>query len=195
MNKELIAQIKKQALSDQVPIMEEEGLQYVVDYLKQHEITSLLEIGTAVGYSSIVFASSNPALKILTLEINPERYQQAQINIQRAALTDRIESVLTDARLYQTDRMFDALFLDGPKAHNHELLNHYLRNLKPDGVIIVDDVYFHGFVDHPELLQTKRLKPLVRKLLAFREEMLNSQEFESEYLQIGDGILIAKRRK
>lgn len=195
LNEKLIAEIKEKALADRVPIMEDEGLEYMVQYLKNHHIGSLLEIGTAVGYSSIVFASSNPEMKILTLEINEERYQIAQENIKRANLTDRITSVLTDARLYDTDEMFDALFLDGPKAHNKELLNHYLKNLKDDGVILVDDVYFHGYVDHPELLQTRRLKPLVRKLTAFRNDMLNSEEFDSEYLEIGDGLLIAKRRK
>jgi predicted O-methyltransferase YrrM len=75
------------------------------------------------------------------------------------------------------------------------LLENYSRNLKKGGYIVVDDVYFHGFVDHPETLNTPRLKPLVKKLTKFRNDMLNSSEYESQYLEIGDGLLICRRRE
>ncbi len=195
MNEKLIATIKQKALKDKVPIMEDESLKYVVNYLKTNNISSLLEIGTAVGYSSICFASFNPQLKIVTLEIDETRYQIAKENIKLATLEDRVTAILTDAREFQTEEKFDCLFLDGPKAHNQELLNRYLKNLKQDGVIIVDNIYFHGYIDNPELLKKKRLRPLVKKLAKFREEMLNHPDFESEYLKIGDGLLVCRRRK
>ncbi len=194
-NIELISEIKKEALENKVPIMEDDGLNYVLKFLKEKDIKSLLEIGTAVGYSSICFASSKSDLKIVTLEKDEVRYKKALENIHKVNLEDRITAILTDAREYTLDQQFDCLFLDGPKAHNQQLLENYCRNLKKGGYIVVDDVYFHGFVDHPETLNTPRLKPLVKKLTKFRNDMLNSSEYESQYLEIGDGLLICRRRE
>ncbi|HQB31956.1 MAG TPA: class I SAM-dependent methyltransferase, partial [Erysipelotrichaceae bacterium] len=164
MNRQLIETIKQKALSDKVPIMEDAGLNYVIAYLKDNNLSSLLEIGTAVGYSSICFASSNPKLKIVTLEKDEQRHNIAKENIRLAKLENRVAAVLADAREYDLNDMFDVIFLDGPKAHNQQLFERYLKNLKAEGTVIVDNVYFHGFVDNPELLEKKRLKPLVRKL-------------------------------
>lgn len=191
----LIEKIKCDALKENVPIMEDEGLQYVIDFLKEKNICSLLEIGTAVGYSSICFASAKEDLKIVTLEKDEQRYQKALKNIENVGLQDRIKAILTDARQFSLDEMFDCLFLDGPKAHNQQLLEMYTKNLKKGGYIVVDDVYFHGFIDNPEKLNTPRLKPLVKKLGKFRKDMLESKEYESIYLEIGDGLLICKRRE
>ena len=90
MNENLIESIKQRALADKVPIMEDESLNYVVNYLKENKITSLLEVGTAVGYSSICFANSNPKLKIVTLEKDETRYNIAVENIKLANLEKRI---------------------------------------------------------------------------------------------------------
>ncbi|MDI9540304.1 MAG: O-methyltransferase [Bacillota bacterium] len=195
MNENLIESIKQRALADKVPIMEDESLNYVVNYLKENKITSLLEVGTAVGYSSICFANSNPKLKIVTLEKDETRYNIAVENIKLANLEKRIIAVLADAREYQLHDKFDVLFLDGPKAHNQQLLERYLRNLKEDGIVIVDNMYFHGYIDNPELIKKKRLKPLVLKMAKFKEDMLNHPDFVSEYIEIGDGLLICKRRE
>ncbi|HPW53442.1 MAG TPA: class I SAM-dependent methyltransferase [Erysipelotrichaceae bacterium] len=195
MNRQLIETIKQKALSDKVPIMEDAGLNYVIAYLKDNNLSSLLEIGTAVGYSSICFASSNPKLKIVTLEKDEQRHNIAKENIRLAKLENRVAAVLADAREYDLNDMFDVIFLDGPKAHNQQLFERYLKNLKAEGTVIVDNVYFHGFVDNPELLEKKRLKPLVRKLAKFRDDMLNHPDFESRYLEIGDGLLVCRRRK
>ena len=194
-NQELIEQIKQKALLDRVPIIEDEGLQFIIDFINEKDIKSMLEIGTAVGYSSICFASSKLDLTIVTLEKDQQRYNQAKNNISLAKLNDRINSVLTDAREFNLSQQFDCLFLDGPKAHNQQLLDLYLPNLKQDGYIIVDDVYFHGFIDHPETLKTKRLVPLVKKLSKFGNDRLNSEVYDCQYYQVGDGILIGRRRK
>ena len=100
---ETIAEIKRKALRDKVPIMEDEGLDFLCDFLKEHRIKSLLEVGTAVGYSSIMMAHHNPQLKILTLEQDEERYHEAVENIERCGLSDRINPVLTNAREFETD--------------------------------------------------------------------------------------------
>ncbi|MBO4219001.1 MAG: O-methyltransferase [Erysipelotrichaceae bacterium] len=195
MNEELIAQIRQKAREDGVPIMDDEGIDYVADFLKRSRVDSLLEIGTAVGYSAIVFASCSEDLHIVTLENDEQRYRQAVENIAEAGLKERITPILTDARQYHLEGKFRCLFLDGPKAHNAELLKIYQDNLTDDGIIIVDDVYLYGILDDPGRKIKRRLRPLVQKLRDFREGMLSDPAYESTYLQIGDGLLICKKRE
>ena len=194
MCEEVIREIKQKALDDRVPIMEDEGMDFLCRFLQEKNIKSLLEVGTAVGYSSIMMASHNPQLHIMTLEQDEERYVEAVYNIKRCGLANRINAVCTNAREFETDEMFDVIFLDGPKSHNQQLFERYEGNLNPGGYFIIDDVWFHGFVDNPELLKTRRLKKLVSKLKRFTDNMMNNTEYECTYLKIGDGVLIARRR-
>ena len=194
MCEEIIWEIKQKALDDRVPIMEDEGMDYLCRFLQENNVHKLLEVGTAVGYSSIMMAHSNPELRILTLEQDEERYTEAVYNIKRCHMEDRINAVCTNAREYDTDEMFDVIFLDGPKAHNQQLFERFEKNLNPGGYFIIDDVWFHGFIDNPELMRSKRLKKLVSKLKRFTDNMMNNSDYECTYLKIGDGVLIARRR-
>jgi len=191
---ELIEKIRVKALKDSVPIMESDTLYYIVELCQNNQIKTMLEVGTAVGYSASVLAYYNPQLKIVTLERDQARFDEAKENIAQMGLSNRISQVLTDAREYNTDEMFDLILLDGPKAHNQELLERYEKNLNPKGIVIVDDVYFHGYCDNPSLIQTRRLRVLVRKLNKFKEDLEKNPDYEVTYLQAGDGLLIAKRR-
>ena len=194
MCEEIIWEIKQKALDDRVPIMEDEWMDYLCRFLQENKVRTLLEVGTAVGYSSIMMAHCNPELRILTLEQDEERYTEAVYNIKRCHMEDRIDAVCTNAREYDTDEMFDVIFLDGPKAHNQRLFERYEKNLNPGGYFIIDDVWFHGFIDNPELMRSKRLKKLVSKLKQFTDNMMNNSDYECTYLKIGDGVLIARRR-
>ncbi len=195
MDNELLYELREQGLKNEIPIIELDALVYIGDFLNEHNIKTLLEVGTAIGYSSIGMCTMVKDLTIETIEIDEERYQVALKNIEKANLQDRIICHLADARKFETDKKFDVIFLDGPKAHNEELLNHYLGCLNKGGYIIVDDVYFHGFLDHQEVIHSKRLMTLVKKFKAFRDKMENSKEFDCTFLNIGDGLLIAQRKE
>ena len=194
MNNSLIEEIKEYALRNDVPIMEDDALCFLSQFMADHQIKSLLEIGSAIGYSSIYMASENPDLHIVTVEIDEERSTMAERNIDAAGLSDRITVINCDARKYSTDELFDAILLDGPKAHNSELKKRYEGNLKSGGYLIADDVYFHGLVNHLELVRTRRLRTLVRKIGEFQKELLDDPEYETTYIEIGDGLMTARKR-
>ncbi len=193
MNSQLIEELRKQGLNEGIPLMDEDGLYYICNFLAETGCESMLEVGTAIGYSAIVFAESNTGLRILTLEKDEERHNRALENIAQSECAGNIEAICTDARKYQCDRMFDVILLDGPKAHNSELVNHYENNLKDGGYFIVDDVYFHGYLDNPGVIRSRRLKSIVIKLARFRQELEANEKYETTYLEIGDGLLIAKK--
>ncbi|MBR0385513.1 MAG: class I SAM-dependent methyltransferase [Erysipelotrichaceae bacterium] len=195
MVRQLLEEIRKEALTASVPIMDEDSLLYVSEFVSNHGISRILEIGTATGYSSITIASGNPQAVITTLEIDQQRHQQAVENIRRTALQDRITAVCTDARSYEAEGMYDLILLDGPKAHNSELVRRYESHLKEDGYFVIDDVYFHGFIEKPHVIYSRRLRVLVKRFTAFQQEMEASEDYECTRLNIGDGLLIARKRR
>ena len=192
---ELLSALRSYALAHNVPVMEDDALAFLTDYFAANGIKSLLEVGTAIGYSAIALANATADLQILSLEIDPERYEMARQNVERAGLSKRISLVNCDARKYECCQQFDAILLDGPKAHNRELLQRFEGCLKKDGHLIIDDVRFHGFIDNPEVIRTRRLKTLVRKFSEFLNWLKNSEEYECTELPIGDGLLIARKKE
>ena len=195
MYKRVLEEIKEKALADRVPIMEDEGMDFLLDFIKGKQIKSILEVGTAVAYSSLMMASVDPEINILTLELDENRYREAVNNIARCNMSERIIAVNTNAREYETDRTFDMIFLDGPKAHNQELMKRFEGNLRPDGYYVIDDVTFHGLVENPELIQSRRIKTLVRKIDGFVKWVSDNREYESTLHKVGDGVLVVRRKE
>lgn len=193
---ELLTEMYRYALLNSVPVMEEDGLTFLTGYIQSRSIKSILEIGTAIGYSSIRIAHENPQIeRILSLEIDEERCAVAKENILKAGMEKRIEVINCDCRQFSTEEKFDAIFLDGPKAHNQELLERFEKNLNSKGTVIIDDVYFHGYLENPQVIRTKRLRALVRKLQKFKDDFINNPDYTVSYLEIGDGILIGEKKE
>ena len=85
----MIEEIKKDALEKGVPIIKDEGLAFLLNFIEQHQIKDILELGTAVGYSAIMMAQSDEKIRIDTLEKNEDMYEQAVRNIKGCHLEDR----------------------------------------------------------------------------------------------------------
>ena len=111
-----INQIKNFANQTLVPIVKDDGLSFILDYIKENNVKLILEIGTAIGYSSIKFAQVNPDVRVYTIEFDIDRYQQAVKNVNDCNLGEQITVFLGDAMAFDFDDKFDMIFIDGPKA-------------------------------------------------------------------------------
>lgn len=184
-----LQEFKELCLAQKYPIMTDEGLDKILEYLKPHN--HVLEIGTCVGYSSR-YLIEHQALSITTLEKDPERAALAK---QYLAEFKGIKPLFVDALEFETDDLFDVIILDAAKAQNQRFLDRYLKNLKPEGLIFVDNIFFHGLVDHPESVkQQKNLYKMVIKLKSFVESMKSDERFETEIFEVGDGLMKIKYR-
>ena len=85
-----IKKLKEYAIKNNVPIIQDDGIKYIKEFIKKHNINSILEIGSAIGYSSILMAQTDPNLRITTIERDQERYLEAVKNIKEFGLEDRI---------------------------------------------------------------------------------------------------------
>lgn len=191
----MIEDMKRYAIDNGVPIMMIDGIEYLCNYIKNNNIKSILEIGSAIGYSAIRMAMVSEDIHITTIEKDKERYDVAIDNISRFNLEDRINIIYGDAMDTIVDLEYDLIFIDASKGHNIDFFNRYKNNLNDDGVIITDNLAFHGLVDNEELVKTKNQRGLVKKIKAFIEFLDNNKEFDTEYVEVGDRISISKRVK
>ena len=192
---QLVAEIKKYALENGVPIIQDEGIDYLINYIKDNNIEHILEVGTAIGYSSIMMALSNPKIIITTIERNHDSYLQAVKNIKMMKLENQITPIFKDALEVELDCKFDLIFLDAAKAQNIKFFEKFEYNLKPKGTIITDNIYFHGLVEQDiESIESRNVRGLVRKLKNYIEFLENNQNYKTEILKIGDGLSISRKK-
>ena len=115
-NKVLLKEIEKYAKENKVPIMQKDGIKFLNNYVQEQGVKSILEVGTAIGYSAICMALVDPKIKITTIERDEERYLEAIKNIKKFGLENRITLIFNDAFNVQIDKKFDLIFFDAAKA-------------------------------------------------------------------------------
>ena len=191
----MIEEIEKYAEINDVPIMQKDGIDFMCNYIKENKVKSVLEIGTAIGYSSIKMALVDEDITVVTIERDEERYNEAIKNIKKIGLEDRIKVHLCDALDFKIDEKFDLIFIDAAKAQYIKFFEKYKVNLNKNGVIISDNLLFHGFVENIEEVRSKNLRQLVKKIIKYRKFLEENTEFKTKFYEIGDGIAVSKREE
>ena len=189
-----IRRLEEYAKEHNVPIMMKDGIEFLTQYIKDNNVKTALEIGSAIGYSAIRMALVDESIKVTTIERDKERYNEAVKNIKEFNLENQIEIFNADALDFETDKQFDLIFIDAAKAQYIKFFEKYKNNLKQDGTIISDNLDFHGLVKNPELTSNRNTKQLVRKINTYIEFLKENKEFKTEFISLGDGIGISKRR-
>lgn len=177
-----------------VPIMQKDGIEFLLDYIKNNNIKDILEIGSAIGYSSIKMALLDPKISITTLEKDSKMYSIAHENIDKFNLNNQIEIVNVDALLYETDKKFDLIFIDAAKSQYIKFFELYEKNLKQGGAIVTDNLLFHGLVMNEEKIKNRNTKQLVRKIKKYVEYLKSRDDFDTKFYEIGDGISISIKK-
>ena len=188
-----LQEIKKEAEENNVPIMMDGGIEFLIQYIKDHkEIKHILEAGTAVGYSAINMAKIRNDIEVDTCEINEEMYKQALINIEEEGLSERIHVHLIDAVKYEPDHIYDLFFIDAAKAQYRRYTEHYLQYAKKGSVFVFDNLNFHGIVDDPSITHNRSTRQMVHKIKIIRDWIQEDERFDTTfYKEIGDGVAVA----
>ena len=195
MDKTLI-EIHDEARKEHVPIMLDDGMAFLLNYIRKHEgVRDILEVGTAVGFSAINMAKIRWDNTIDTLEINPKMYEKAIQNIKNEKLDDRIHVHLIDGAAFETNKIYDLIFIDAAKSQYRRYLEHFMKNSRIGTVFIFDNLNFHGIVDNEELSSNRSTIQMVHKIKKFREHLLNDDRFITSYYEVGDGIAVSVREK
>lgn len=191
-----IKEMEDYALRFNVPIIQKDGarLLEVITRIKQPK--SILEIGTAIGYSGALMLMNSPNdCKLHTIELNEDIKLIADENFKRLNLEERVEIYLGDGRevVSEIDEKFDLIFIDAAKGHYQKFFELYLDKLKPGGIIISDNVLFYGMVAHKKY-QIRRKRTIVKRMQNFLEFLKENEELDTCVLPVGDGIAISTRK-
>ena len=193
-----IAEMEQYAAAHYVPIMDRDGIELFVSFLRIQQPKRILEIGSAIGYSAIRIAKALPEVSIVTIERDTDRYSKAVDYITRSGLTERISIIEADALLTEDGEIFnqtyDALFIDAAKGQYKRFFEKYSPTVSAGGVIYCDNMFMHGIVLLEDKDIPRRNRTMIRNLKEFTEWVMNNPEYETSLLPVGDGLLIAVKK-
>jgi len=190
-----IKEIKDYALENNVPIMQDEGIDFLTTFIIKKQIKNILEIGTAIGYSAIMMALTSPEVHITTIERDEVRYMEALKNIKKFGLEDRITLIFNDALNVKLEEEFDLIFIDAAKGKNKDFFLQFESNLSMNGYVITDNMHFHGYVEMDEgEIPSKNILGIVRKIKDYTYFLENHMLYKTTIYKLGDGIAVTERR-
>lgn len=188
-----ILDLETYARENNIPIMLSDGIEFLLTYIKENNVKNILEIGSAIGYSAIRMALIDSDIKVTTIERDEMRYNEAIKNIANFKLESQINIILDDAFNVNLEDKYDLIFIDAAKSQYIKFFEKFKYNLESNGVVVSDNLDFHGLVHEDEKNLSRNVRGLVRKLNNYVEFLKDNKDFETEFYNIGDGISISKR--
>lgn len=194
--KNIILEMEEYAKENNVPIMEKDGIAFLMKYIKNNNIKNVLEIGSAIGYSTILMASSNPDVKVTTIEKDETNYMECLKNVKKCGFESKISVVFQDALEVNLAEgtEFDLIFIDAAKGQYKKFFEKYQFFLAKNGAIITDNLKFHGYVGKSDKIESKNLRQLVSKIEGYIDFLKENEEFDTKFYDVGDGVSVSIRK-
>ncbi|XJZ26315.1 O-methyltransferase [Bacillota bacterium Lsc_1132] len=193
----LLTEMEQYAREHQIPIMELAGIETMLQILRIQQPKTILEVGTAIGYSALRMVTAIKNTKVVTIERDPERIQLAKQFFKRSGKMDQVLLIEGDALKVEAQIRklgpYDAIFIDAAKGQYKKFFEIYAEFLQHDGIIITDNVLFKGLVAEP-VIESKRTRNLVKKIAEFNRWLMQHSEYDTMILPVGDGVAISKKR-
>lgn len=188
-NDPLLLSLEEYAKEYSVPIITKEVAEFLKMLLRIKKCDNALEVGTAIGYSGIYIAREISG-ELTTLEIDRERFYQAEENFKKAKLTN-VHQILGDAteEIQKLEGSFDFVFIDASKGQYQRFFEDIYPKLTPGGIILIDNILFRSYVCREEI--PKRYKTLVKRLDTFIDFLYENHSFS--LLPFGDGIGLVQK--
>ena len=193
---QVMADMERFAETDHVPIVHWETGRFLATLVRATDPAQVLEVGTAIGYSTLHMAQELGRGKIVTIERDPDRVKQATDYLERAGMKDRVEIVEADATeaLERLPGPFDLIFLDGTKTEYQRYFEMAEPKASERAVLVVDNMLMSGDValeDDSDAFWSAENLASARE---FNAKLLRSEQWLGAVLPIGDGVVFAARR-
>ena len=189
-----IEDLEEYARLNNIPIMQKDGIEFLTNYIKDNNIKNILEVGTAIGYSAIKMALVDTDIKVTTIERDIDRYNIAVNNINKFNLSNRINIILGDALDINLVDKYDLIFIDAAKSQYIKFFLKFDKNLKEKGVIISDNLSFHGLVEDDSKTNNRNTKQLVKKIRKYIEFLKDNEDYITTFYTIGDGVAVSIKK-
>ena len=194
---EIIQDIKKESLDENVPIITDEVLNYMIFTARNIKARNILEIGTATGYSGLFLAqiANENSGFLTTMEIDEIRYGKAVENFKKLGLFEKNKMISGDAleEIPKLDKnvKYDFIFIDASKGQYLKFFEMSYELLNENGIIFIDNLMFRGLVAADKEEIPKRYKTIAKRLKEFIEKL--NEEYNFVLLPFGDGVGVVKK--
>ncbi|WP_204193635.1 O-methyltransferase [Staphylococcus sp. GDY8P47P] len=189
-----IESLRSYAEENAVPIVDRLSLEMIKQLIRIHGAKNILEIGTAVGYSSMHFASVSDDIQITTIERDEKMITQAKANFETFGYSSQIRLIEGNALEQYSqvdDKVYDIIFIDAAKAQSKKFFEYYTPLLKKGGLVITDNVLYHGFVSNIDIVRSRNVKQMVKKVQKFNEWLMNQENYSTNFINMDDGLAIS----
>lgn len=196
-NDGLLLEIEKKALSDYVPIIRKETQAFLRVLMQMKRPKRILEVGAAVGFSALLMAKSDPDLEqLITIENYEKRIPIARENFKLAGENDRITLIEGDAleMMRTLEEPFDFIFMDAAKGQYINFLPEALRLLKPDGVLVSDNVLQDGEIIESRFAVTRRNRTIHKRMREYLYELTHREDLVTSVITVGDGLTVSVKK-
>lgn len=193
----LLRELEVYAAEHNVPIVHKEVSDLLKVLLKLDKPKTILEVGCAIGYSSILFATTvGSEVKITTVERNESMIEKAKENIKRAGFENNITILEGDAEelLPKVEGEFDIIFLDAAKGQYKLFYDMVIDKLKVGGLLISDNILYKGMVAHDDFV-VRRKKTIVKRMRNYLDYICNCDYLSTSLIPIGDGVALSYKEK
>lgn len=190
----LLSEIERYAKGNDVPIAQPETIRLIENFIRFSKSKKVLEIGAAIGYSSIIMADAGA--DVTTIERDEKMFEPLFSNIKKAGHEDKIHVHCGDAIevLEKLDDKYDFIFVDAAKGQYLEFLPHCMRLLRVGGLLFSDNILYKGMVATDELYKRRKIT-IIRRLRKYLDVICNMDELNTVIVPVGDGAAISYRLK
>lgn len=182
------------AETNRVPIVSQDVARFIELLLKIINPKNILEIGSAIGYSSLIMSKASDA-DILTIEKDEETFKVLKENLKKYDEDNKIKAINDDAisalKSMDKEEKFDFCFIDANKSQYEEYLNLVYDLTRDNALILIDNILFRGFVAKDE--DNKRYRTIIKNLKKFIEDVKSDKRFTASLLTVHDGLLLLRK--
>lgn len=192
----LLKELEDYAHENNVPIIHKEVSELLKVLLKMKKPKRILEVGCAIGYSSILFASTlGEDVEIITVERNEKMIEKAKENIKLAGFENNITILEGDAeeKLKEVQGEFDIIFLDAAKGQYQLFYDMVIDKLKVGGLLISDNILYQGMVAHDSFV-IRRKKTIVKRMRSYLDYISNCDYLTTSLIPIADGVALSYKQ-
>ncbi len=196
-NSAFLEDLEKYSLETAVPIIRKEMQTLIKFLLAEKAPCKILEVGTAVGFSTILMAENSKDSKITTIEKYEKRIPLAKENFKKSGYGDRITLLEGDAAdiLKELSAGYDLIFMDAAKAQYINFFPDVLRLLNPGGILLSDNVMQEGDILESRYAVERRNRTIYARMRDYLYELTHNDELTTVILPVGDGLTVSVRKK
>ena len=196
-NTPLLNEIEKEAKADLVPVIRREMQSFLKVLLAIHRPLRVLEVGTAGGFSALLFCEYGPEnMQVTTIEKYEKRIPIARENFRRAGRENQITLLEGDAAdiLKELQESYDLIFMDAAKGQYIHFLDDVLRLMKPGSVLVSDNVLQGGDIIESHYAVERRNRTIYKRMREYLYELKHNDKLLTSVIPLGDGVTVSVRK-